>query len=102
MLKGDTKDYKINTELVYDEIKKTIKGSSRTTATVKATYKTLVAEKRVHVVLPLTVVLPSHKITLPVDETFELKVIGGSGVYDYQVDSDVAVISASGVISSRR
>lgn len=63
-------DYKIQTELIYDSTKQTIKGSSRTTATVKATYKALVAEKRVHVVLPLAVVLPSQKITLPVDETF--------------------------------
>jgi len=102
LLNGETKDYKINTELSYNEIKKTIKGSSRTTATVKATYKTLVAEKRVHVVLPLTIVLPSHKITLPIDETFELKAIGGSGVYDYQIDNEIAVISASGVITSKK
>lgn len=52
--------------------------------------------------MPLSVILPSHKITLPVDETFELKVIGGSGIYEYQIDNDVAVISASGVISSKR
>lgn len=62
----------------------------------------MVAEKRVNVVLPLTVILPSLKITLPVDETFELKVIGGSGVYEYQIDNDVATISSSGVISSKK
>jgi hypothetical protein len=53
-------------------------------------------------VLPLTVILPSHKIVLPIDETFELKVIGGSGSYEYQINNGIATISPNGVISSKK
>ena len=61
------------------------------------------SEKKVTVVYPLKTVLPSNKIVLPVEETFELKVVGGSGVYEYKIEGgDFAAISSSGVISSRK
>ncbi len=61
------------------------------------------AEKKVTVVYPLKQVLPSNKIILPVEETFELRVVGGSGVYEYKIEAgDFALISTSGVISTRK
>lgn len=67
MLHGKNIHYKIFTDLPFDTAKQTITGKERTTALIKATYKTLSTEKKVTVVLPLKQVLPGNKITLPLE-----------------------------------
>jgi hypothetical protein len=89
--------------LPYDLDKQTITGNAKTSAVIKATYKSLTSDKRVTVVHPLKQVLPSNKIILPIEETFELKIVGGSGLYEYKIEGgDFAVISTSGVINSKK
>jgi hypothetical protein len=103
LLQGFTTETKIHSVLPYDLNKQTITGNEKTSAVIKATYKGLTSDKRVNVVHPLKQVLPSNKIILPVEETFELKIVGGSGLYEYKIEGgDFAVISTSGVINSKK
>ena len=67
VLHGTNNNHLITSVLPYDHKTHTVTGKERTSATIKATYKNLIAEKKINVVLPLKQVLPSNKVVLPVD-----------------------------------
>lgn len=60
-------------------------------------------EKRIIANLQLKPVLLGSKIVLPPGQTFELKIIGGSGSYEYSLidTNDVAFIHNNGIISAK-
>jgi hypothetical protein len=46
--------------------------------------------------------IPDSKIHLPVDESYELKVIGGSGVYEFSSSSDHISVSNGGLVFAKK
>lgn len=52
--------------------------------------------------LPVRPLLPTAYLHLPVEETFKLRVVGGSGIYDYSVNSEAAVVSSLGVLMCKQ
>jgi hypothetical protein len=52
--------------------------------------------------LPIRVLLPSNSLHLPVDETFKLRLVGGSGLYDFSVSNEIGLISSQGVLACKQ
>ncbi len=48
---------------------------------LKVQYKGLSVTKSIHAYLPMKMILPENRIVLPPDESFQMKVVGGSGYY---------------------
>ena len=91
--KSTTKD-----EMLSDlEDAKKIHAAKKAEGKVSAFYHGLTAEKKIVSVLPLEVILPKREVLLPVDESFNLKVIGGSGYHIFESkNKDIAIVSFNG------
>lgn len=78
-------------------------ANSKGAGIIKATFEGLVHEKRIIANLRLKAVLIGNKIVLPPGQTFQLKILGGSGSYDFSlIDSqDTAYVNQNGIISAK-
>jgi hypothetical protein len=48
--------------------------------------------------LPIRPLLPTNSLHLPLEETFKLRLVGGSGIYDFNVNNEVGLINSLGVL----
>lgn len=77
-------------------------GREKTVALILARYGGLSAEKTVVVNLPVRVVLVENRLVLPVGQTFQMNVVGGSGEFRYAVEpSGLADVGMSGALVAR-
>lgn len=77
-------------------------ASGKGTGYIRASYNGLTHEKRIVANLPLKLVLIGNKIVLPPGQSFQMRVLGGSGSYEYELidPSDVGDINQNGVIKT--
>ena len=96
LLRGIADIKVISTFNILEDAKK-IHAAKKAEGKVSAFYHGLTAEKKIVSVLPLEVILPKREVLLPVDESFNLKVIGGSGYHIFESkNKDIAIVSFNG------
>lgn len=79
-------DYEIwSSELTLKKDRLTLIGRDKTVGVIRAKYGTLSAEKTVVVNLPVRAILMQDRVVLPVGQTFQLNVVGGTQEYRYQI-----------------
>lgn len=93
---------KIESDFYINRENSSFVASGKTVGYIRVSYNGLVHEKKVMANLPLKIVLVGEKIVLPVGQNFEVKVLGGSGQYEYEIVDfkNTATISENGVIHS--
>lgn len=79
-----------------------IQADSKGVGFIRASLKELKSQFEVTALLPIRPLLPTNYLHLPVDETFKLRLVGGSGVFDYSTSNDVATVSSLGVIACKQ
>ncbi len=101
MFYGTSKNVKVKSDFILTPEKRTFVSKKKITGTISAEFENIKRNVSITAVLPVSVVLPDNYLHLPVEETFKLKTVGGTGVYDYSINSDIASISNLGVLSAR-
>lgn len=102
LLKGNV-DYDLSvSELTLNKDKMTVVGNTKKLGVIRVRYGLLSAEKTVVINLPLKSVLLKDEIVLPVGQTFQLNVLGGSQDYLFRIDPpSIADVDSSGVVSTK-
>lgn len=71
------------------------------TGTISAQFDSLRKETSIHSFLPVGVILPNGYLHLPVGEYFKLKMLGGTGLFDFEINNEVATVSSIYVLHAR-
>jgi hypothetical protein len=98
VLLGTPRELKITSDFEVDTGKQLIRASRKTVGFIRAALGELKSQLEVSALLPVRPLLPTPYLHLPSEETFKLRVVGGSGIYDYSVSNEAAVISSLGVL----
>ena len=86
-LEGLPSSLQVESSFSVDTVLSRLTAKHKGVGFISATYGRLSARNTVTSYLPIRVLLPSDSLHLPVGETFRLRAVGGSGVYDYHISS---------------
>lgn len=101
-MKGST-SVKLDSDFYLNVANSSFVASSKGSGVIQASYEGLTHEKRIIANHRIKAVLIDNKIVLPPGQSFQLRILGGSGSYDFSLldSQDVAFINHNGVINSK-
>lgn len=85
-LYGESKRVILKSDFELNEGKKVLIARKKRTGSLSAELGSLKKEVVITALLPVKVILPDDYLHLPVGETFKLKMLGGTGVFDFDIN----------------
>jgi hypothetical protein len=102
LLYGTPKELKITSDFDINLGQRLIQADRKAVGFIRASLNELRSQLEVTALLPIRPLLPNNYLHLPVDETFKLRLVGGSGVFDYSTSNEAATVSSLGVIACKQ
>lgn len=100
-LYGESKRVVLKSDFELNEGKKVLVAKKKKSGSLSAQLGNIKKEILITSFLPVKVILPDDYLHLPVGEIFKLKLLGGTGVYDFDINHEVATVSNINLLQAK-